>query len=248
VVHPIDKLVRKCQKLLREGHFQDAVQHLDQALNSLPHMGQLWQLKGTALYAVEQYERAQQALETATLLGPLSFEAQLTLADCYLRAESFPAADCIYEHLAANANRLPARLLPLLAARLGVRGKFPQALHVCRRAAELQPDCDQAAFGLAYYMTKVGCPPRRILPVIRKAFELSPDCLAYRLALAHIMHRCGDARGAYRLVRKLEMDDIAHVTCRCCVRRLMQIYALAEDYRRCDWCRARMQVLDQEAC
>ena len=245
---PIDKKVERAQQYLRQGCYHDSLKILDEILSTSPNAGCHWELQGTALYATSQFEQARGALEIASSLAPLSFQGQLLLADCYARIESFEAAECIYDHLTANVEQLPVCLLAKLATLLEARGKFQQAVKVCRRAAELQPECDEAVFGLAYYMSKVGYTPRMVLPILHKAFDLAPDKLSYRLSLAQVLHRLGDTQQAYCLVTNLEFDDFVNITCRCCLQRLMNIFSLAGDYRRCDYCRARLQVLDQDAC
>jgi len=237
-------LMEKAQKLVTQRRIPEALKVLDEALQDLPDSARLWELKGAALHALNQFPPARDALEQATTLAPLSASGQLVLADCYHRLGSTGAADCMYDFLVGCAGRLPVGLLSKLASNLGARGRFQQAVNVCRCAVERQPDCDQAAFGLAYYMGKAGFAPQRALPMLRRAFQLAPNRMTYRLALALALHRCRAAAEAYQLVANLQMDDIARMTCRSCTGRLMQIYEQAEDFRRCNWCRARAQILD----
>jgi predicted Zn-dependent protease len=238
--------VHLAQRLLKEHQHREALRVLAALIKHHPDDGLLWEMKGAALHAIGQIHSALYSLEMATTLAPVSFPGQVILADCYTRQGRSESAQCIYDFLVERVRELPAELLPRLAAALGERGDVRSALTVCRRAVELLPDSDEAAFGLAYYLGKAGYPPESVRPLLQQAFKLAPDKFRYRIALAHVTEQCGEVQGAYRLVAQLNEEEVAQIACRCCSQRLLDIYAAAGDERRRNWCRARLQVLNRE--
>jgi len=240
---------QQARDLINARQHQRAVDILDELSAELPEAAALWELKAAALHALGRRHSAQFALETASSLEPLSWQAQWILADCYLATGSLLAAECILEFLASRLDDAPPQFLPQLAARLGSRGRYHLALEVCRKAAEHQPESGaEAIFGAAYYMSKAGYPIELVLPVLRKAYLLAPDNFRYRLALAQTTHRCGDSATAYELLKHTPLSDLAKVSCRCCMQRLSEIFRHAHDENRYRWCCARISLLHRDAC
>lgn len=60
-----------------------ALKRLRRGLGNAPHAGCLWELYGVIQHARRQFSKAVGALETATMLRPLSLGGQLALADCF---------------------------------------------------------------------------------------------------------------------------------------------------------------------
>ena len=117
--HPVElarQMISSCQ-------YDLALQIIQAAMESRSDSKVLWETQAMAYYALRDFDAARSSMEAATVLGPLSAEAQYVLADCYDRL-AFPlAAACIYEHLGAHVELVPAALLPGLAAKLGALKK-----------------------------------------------------------------------------------------------------------------------------
>jgi Flp pilus assembly protein TadD len=180
---------------------------------------------GLAEFGAERYGPAVHALEAASLFGPLGAEAQLALADCYVRFGQVQAAGAIVD-FQAEPGRCPTPLLPDLARGLGRTGRYALALDVCQRLTVLRPSYHPAWFGVAYYLGQLGRPPGTLVRPLEAAFALAPRALTYRLNLAALYADLGRPADAYALVRGVPADA---VRCRCLCRRLLPAFEHAGD-------------------
>lgn len=233
-------------KLLHnQGQFQAAADVAAAALRDRPNDAQLWELLGIACHALKEYEAATQALETATLLAPLSLPAQVALAGCYLLSGHAEVARSMYQHLAGIRHRLSVQLLPMVATGLSRLNELHLALEVARVWAAREPDDEGAVYAVAHYMRLMQYPPELILPVAYRVFQLAPHRVRNRVALALLRHQCGDLLGAYRLVTAV---DLGLLLAACCPARLLGLNALFTamgDTARRDACRSQLEEISR---
>jgi tetratricopeptide (TPR) repeat protein len=194
--------------------------HLAQrALRHDPDDGAAHEVEGIASYELEQFGSALHHLEAATTLTPLGVEAQLILADLYIRCAQTAAACCILDYL-AEGERCSTPLLPTLAKALGRAGRPHTALGVCQRLTDQRPGFHPAWFGLAYYRTELGYEPTSLELPLRMAFELAPQSLMYRVCLAALLTDLQQLEEAYLLIHDVPVEA---VRCLCQCKRLASV-------------------------
>lgn len=208
----------------------DATRHLTPeslraALNVNPEDGAMWMHLGELLHRLQDFGEARDALETASMLVPLSVDAQLALADCYCRLGDRDLAVFLYDAITANSS-LAGEVLARVASALGSMNEHERALSVCRTLTSREPDCHEAYFGQAFYLRKLGAPFPDVEPLLLKAFELSPSMPLYRITLAALYAFLGRRQEAYDLLVDVEPSAVG---CRCCITRVMSILSLHGD-------------------
>lgn len=236
----MDACCDRIKSLHNQGQFEAAARIAAAALRERPNDAQLWELLGIACHAMRDFAAATRALETATMLAPLSLPAQVALAGCYLVSGHGDVARSMYQHLAAVRDRLSVQLLPMVASGLSRLNELHLALEVARVWARREPDDESAVYAVVHYMRLVEYPPELILPVAHHAFRLAPHRIRNRVALALLHHQCGNLVEAYRLVTAV---DAAQLIAACCPARLLGLIALFNvmgDTGRRDACRSRL--------
>lgn len=214
--------------LYERGFVRAALGTLARGVDQFPDAARLWEMQGILLHREQDFAGAEFALEAATMLAPLSVAGEYALAACYLKSCHFSAAGAIYEHL-LNRRHVPTARLSELAAGLARCGMLHQALTACRQAAELEPDSEEAIYGMAHYMSRLAYPAEQIIPLLQKAVDLAPHESLYRLALIGWLARTGCFRQAYRHLKAIPPERLQAIECACCLNRLIQIGREAED-------------------
>ncbi|MBL9081048.1 MAG: hypothetical protein JNK76_04540, partial [Planctomycetales bacterium] len=167
-----------CNQLLRDRFVQN------------PDDGRCLQWLGLVWHAQGAFAAARRALESASLLVPLWVPAQVALAEAYQRCGRRDDALTILRFL-AERNDVPTNQLPRISAALGKLGEYALALDVCREASLREVDDDEACFGMAYFMQKLGYPTECVLPLLRRALALEPERPLYRLSVGVVCARTG---------------------------------------------------------
>jgi Flp pilus assembly protein TadD len=216
--------------LYERGFVRASLGTLARGVDQFPDTARIWELQGILLHREEDFAGAEFALETATMLAPLSMAGEYALAACYLKTGHLAAAGAIYEHL-HNRRHVPTARLAELASGLARCGMLHQALKVCRQAAELEPDCEEAIYGMAHYMSRLSYPAEQIIPLLQKAVDLAPHEPSYRLALIGWLARTGSFRQAYRQLQAISPQSLESIECTCCLHRLIQVGRVAGDRR-----------------
>ncbi|QEL16273.1 tetratricopeptide repeat protein [Limnoglobus roseus] len=223
-----------------DAHHYAAAEHLwggrpnaarDAALSGLqlnPDHAGLHELAGLAEFEQECYGPAVFHFESASVLAPLGTEAQLALADCYLRFGQTHAAGTIYAFL-AEEGRCPTTLLPEVAKGLGRLARYELALKVCQRMCALRPTFHPAWFGVAYYLRKLRRPARLLVFPLQTAFELVPQSWTYRLNLLMVFGELGQLPDHLHLLDGVPVEAL---NCRCLCGQLAAAFATAEDHSR----------------
>lgn len=230
---------------LDSGSVQQALIALVPAMDRAREDGRLWELLAEIHLARGYSQLAMKALETASCLVPLSCASQLRLARCYEDADRGGLALDIYSHLARRWD-LPRELSAELASGLGRCGRFDLALHVCRAACRVDPHDDEAIYGAAYYLRKLGNAPRKVVALLHRAVQLAPERTLYRVALALALREDGQLDGLEPTLSGLRGDQLQEVPCRETLSRLLDYYKDREQYERCQWCIEALRRLPQE--
>lgn len=226
--------------LFREQQFADALSVAKAALEDDPNNGKLWELQAMALHNMGDAVGALKALETATMLVPLSASGQCVLAKCYSDNDKPDLAKQILHHL-LSLDRFPNNLFPLLASGLGALGDAAGALEACRRAAEAEVDDGQPFYAMAHYMQRLHYPPEVVASTLNRAVEIEPDRFEYRYALATAYQQLGRTDEAYHLLRRVvHVESLKTIDCAGCLRRLRAIFESQCDEALSDACLQRL--------
>lgn len=207
------------------GDFPRAAAVAQYGLLAAPDAGRLWEVRGLALFAMNDFPAAATALERATGLTPLAPLAQVALADCYARLGKPDLARTILVFL-AEPGRGPEPILPRVAAGLGRIGEYATALGVCERLTGVRPGYHPAWFGVAFYRQKLGYPAAELVDPLFAAVQLAPDKLTYRLNLATVCDDLGWYPMAYGVVREVPAE---RVLCPRVVAKLIRVFAHVGD-------------------
>lgn len=234
-----DICCERVKELHNQGQFEAAAHVAAAALQNQPDNGLLWELLGIACHAMKDFESATRALETATLLAPLSLSAQVALAGCYLVSGHGEVARSMYQHLVEFRGRLSVQLLRMVAAGLSRLHEPQLGLEVAREWARREPDDENAVYLVVHYMRLVEYPPELILPVAHQAFQLAPHRIRNRVALALLHHQCGDLLEGYRLVTAVGTEQLIGACCPARLLGLTSLFSAMGDTGRRDACRAR---------
>lgn len=229
--------------LLNSGDHALAAQSAKAALEYAPNDARLWEFLGIASHGMQDFLMAREALETATLLAPLSPAGQVALASCYLVSQCPEVARSMYRHLALHRERVATSLLPLVAAGLSCLGEVDLALEIHRERAFREPQNDEAAFVVAHFMQLLKYPVELTLPVAHRAFLLAPDRMRNRVALALLHHQCGNRFKAYELLAAVDLSQLVAECCFCRLQRLAVLFEAVGDSARRDACLARLSAL-----
>jgi thioredoxin-like negative regulator of GroEL len=226
----------QAHSLLEAGQLSDAESIVDDLLKSSEENGPAWTLKGEIRRRLADHQGCVDALEAASLHMELSAEAQLQLAECYAQVGRADLAKWLLRDVPAKTDSTDCLVLKTAAA-LGRLGESGIALDHCLLVYRRSPDRHEAAFGVAYYMNRIGKEAEEVVPFLRAAYELAPDNAMYRVSLALCLDRLHQTEEAYRLVADL---DLHRVVWPHCLTRLLEIFASAGDQSRYLDCQARL--------
>jgi thioredoxin-like negative regulator of GroEL len=232
----------RVRDLYRNGQYEQVLALTGAAPDEYADHPQRWHFRGLAHHARGEFAEAATALETLTLLAPLTPAAQVALASSYLVLGKRELARTVYEYLATESD-VPVPLLPQLAAGLDCLEEFDLALAVRRQWAEREPDCAPAFFALARSMARQNYPPETLLPVLWQAFQLAPDRILYRVDLALQFTRCGQAGRAYELLHEVPAAEFRAICCPPRLHGLVALFAEAGDMDRQQACQEKLAEL-----
>ena len=229
------------QRLCEQRRWTELQELLAVAIEQFPENGRLRELQGLAEHARQRFASALAALEMASLLVPLSIDAQLAMAAAYRATGKPEDARSILGYLASRQD-LSTRVLPRLAAQLGQLGEYQRALEVCRVASERMPERDESYYGMAFYMIRLRYPLECILPLLRYAISLAPRCRLYRVTLVNLCSIAGRWSEAYEAACGLPVAD---VTCLNCLNKLLAVFVQVRDHQRRDACLAQLLKIER---
>jgi tetratricopeptide (TPR) repeat protein len=222
-----------------ESELSKQIGELKLLLQRDAHAGHVWERLGVLEFARGRRAAALHALETASLLVPLTHRGQLALASCYTTSGFPESARAIYWHLAAAID-IETELLADLAAGLGRVGEHELALAVCRDAAQRMPGVAAPLLGIARHLRRLRRPAATVLPYLTRAFELDPTNTECRISLAWILHACGRSVDGAEL---LDSVAVAEVECVPSLTRMRHVFVAAEDEYCASVCKYRLEAL-----
>ena len=125
--------------LVQQGHTEEALAEVRQALNIDPHSTTALNSMGSLLLATGDNEEAVKYFQRAVQLDPEYIEAQINCGMTLVKLERWNEA---IEHLAPVARLAPRRYLArtYLARALAARGDYEQAIDQLRQVLKLKPD------------------------------------------------------------------------------------------------------------
>lgn len=221
----IQQMLEDTRALLEDGNCPEAIAKLGEALVDFPDEGLLWDMLGVAYWDAGAVQDSIDALEHASMLVPLSPEGQLALALGYEVAQKHELSTELLTGLAARDNLSP-NVLEQLARALGRAGDSDVALHVCERAAQLQPESTAPLLGIVFYMARLGASSRQMLPTLFRALHLDPTDSAIRILLARRLHDCNLSEDAAEVLRLVDLSTYA---CPNCLHAMHEIFVAAGD-------------------
>lgn len=217
------------QQELAGGNYDLAAALAVPCADDYPDSGRAQELCGIALHSIGDLAAAQDRLEAALLLVPLSPSGELALASALLAAGKRDLAAGLYGHLAQRRN-LPAAYLAPVASGLGKTGQLEAALDVCRRAAQVLPDHDEPLYAMACYMTRLGYPADRVMAVLQRARALAPECMIYQVGIAVLLDSMQRTAEAHAIIAAWREEQLAELGCGKCLVRLGDICRRAGDF------------------
>jgi len=234
-----EALLIRAHSLLDREQLTEAETLVDGLLKSFPDHGPAWAVKGDIRRRRSDHQGCVEALEAASLRMELSAETQLQLAECYAEVGRSDLAKWLLRDIPAKPDCSDCIVMKTAAA-LGRLGESSLALDLCLLVHRRSPDRHEAAFGVAYYMNRMGKDAAEVVPYLRAAYERSPNDVMYRVSYALCLDRLRRTDEAYRLVANLDLHLVKWPHC---LTRLMEIFARAGDQSRYLDCQARIMHL-----
>lgn len=211
-------------------------------LQEYPDDGRIWEFSGLICRELNCFQGALHAFETANTLIPLSENAQIALADCYIHSEKQELALEIFKYL-SQKNGIQPSLLALVKSRLKLLNESGTKTNDVVSVMENSEITAEQHYNLAFYMGNTGYPVKFIEQEIKKAIQLAPDHLEYRVGLAGFLSQVDRAKEGYQYVAQLTLEYISELTCECCLKRLANVYIAANDQEKAASCLDRLKEI-----
>lgn len=208
--------------------------------------GKKWEDHGFACHANADWDDAVAALETASMLIPLSPAGQVCLGQCYWHIGRTELSVELLTDL-IESDRMTPPLLLQIATGLNNAGRPDLSMQACREAAASDSSFAQAYYDHGYYARRCGCRLSTIEALIRRAIAIAPDDVNYRIGLAGLYLENDERIAAYNVVKGLSNEQIDCVCCSTCLKRVAELYKEQQDYRRLVLCNERLVRLGTEA-
>lgn len=215
----------------QRGDLDVAIRMAKDCLRRNRYDGRAWELLGLIQYSRGRIKIAVSALERASLIVPLRPAARVCLGHGYGRIGRINLSrDLLLELI--DDETMPVPLLLQVASGLDAISQPNLAMNACRAAIRRDPDLAQPYYDLGYYAARCGLPVRVTDSLARKAISLAPENVCFRVGLASLLVKQDRCREAYRLVESFSNEQIERIPCACCLRRIVDLYESARDYRR----------------
>jgi tetratricopeptide (TPR) repeat protein len=229
--------------LFKHGHYEQALETVDESLASFPDSGRLWELRGLILRAIGNLPLACDSLEHAAVLIPLSLSGQLTLADCFSRLGQRGLALLVAQHLLA-LGQLDWSLSLHLAHVFDRCDQPGVSVEICRLVCKQNPAAHQAFFDLGYFLGRARRPAEQIEAAARHAIRLAPNHANYRVGLSVFLWQQDRSSEALEQVAPLTHEQIGAIRCACCLQKLANIYSYGLAFGQSQACIDRINELE----
>ena len=224
------------------GSFAEALRHLNTLTTEVEDNGRAWELMGLVHFELANYQQSLDALERASLLVPLSVEAQCRLAECYMTSRRREVAAVIYAHLATLDVGLE-ELAELIGIGLKKIGQFDLALGFCLHHLGRFSSNHKLLFIVTESMRRLEYDNDVITPIACQVYRLQPDNVTYRVRFArHLLV----ARRNSEAVNLLQSVDLNALQCIPSLQRLRMLFEQLGEHDSSQICRARLQQIGYE--
>lgn len=202
------------------------------ALDETDQSSKILEIAGIIAYDRGNYADTIRFIELAMIEMRLSFASQLVLAKAYLKRGNREPAETTLVFLVEMIERIPCSMLPDLTHAVAELKRFDLALTVCRTAFSRHPDDDNAVFGAAFYMHRLGYPIELVKNLVAKAIALNPGAELYRVNMAVVCCALSHWNEAYSHAVRVSDECLQSLPCACMVTQLRNLYARFEDHHR----------------
>ncbi|MCR9207757.1 MAG: hypothetical protein NXI28_05975 [bacterium] len=179
-------------------------------------------LLGLALHDRGRVVEAADAIEKASLLGPIPDEARITLASCYAQLRRIDLARELYLELALS-RRLDADLMLKVAGGLSAIDSPQLAMKVCEWITERDDSVAQAYYDMGVYSAHCGHALYISEALTRRALALDTGNVHYRVGLVSLLIQLRRESEALEVALTFEVDQIRTATCFSCLQRIADL-------------------------
>jgi tetratricopeptide (TPR) repeat protein len=232
------------------GDYANAMQIVQSALSRDPDNAAALTLCGQILMKQQQYARAVDALERASLLRPLNVESSIDLAIGYGSLTRYSLSRDLLLSI-TETHLLDAELSLKAAEGLLAAGYPRKAFEVCKRANHRFPTCAELHYHSAYYAALSNAPAHVIETCIRFAVQFSPSNFHYRIGLASFLSRTGRNCDAVAVLNMVVPTRLPEITCCCCLKRMANLFFdndLLEQAEQCAIQLAKQRLTSNTTC
>lgn len=225
------------------GEFANARELVDECLQTSAEDGRCLELLGLIQYTTGAYTESVASLESASLRVPLRMAARVCLAHGYGRIGRNQLSGDLLADL-VDTEDLPVPLLLQVAIGLDDLGRPDLAVQACRVACQRNPNYAQTWYDMGYYIGRAGGSEVHVEGLARRAIEIEPYNTRYRVGLAGLLVKRARSDEAYELIQRLDKTAIESISCVCCLRRVVELYSRARDYRRVVIARTHLVLIE----
>ena len=201
-------------------------------------------LLGIAYHDIGRPLEAADALERASLIGPIADEARIALASSYAELRRIDLARELYLQLALS-RRLSSELMLQVAAGLAAIDAPQLAMQVCEWITENDDGVAQAYYDMGVYSASSGNQLYLTEALTRRALELDSANVHYRIGLVSLLIQLRREDEALAALDETTLEQIQAIECSPC---LARIAALLSRHRKTRLARACVRRLaDLEA-
>jgi len=118
------------------------------------------------------------------------------------------------------------------------------AMEACRQAGKRAPEIPEVHYQMGYYAQLCGYPISISEALVRHAIDLAPNNFHFRIGLASLLIRLGRKGEAIAVVDRMIPDRLSEVTCRCCLKRIANLFFDCDDLDRARLCARRLKQLN----
>ncbi|MEM9646281.1 MAG: hypothetical protein AAF989_14920 [Planctomycetota bacterium] len=229
-----------------DGSMSLAIKFSEYALACDPDDARALSVLGRAQLKMGSYDLGIDALEQASLLCPLDDESSVELAIAYGCIGHRSLSRDLLMSIATSGD-LTAQTLLRVAAGLEAIDEPRLAMEACRQAGRKNPDLSEVHYQMGHYAQACGHPPRIGEALIRHAIGLDPKNVHYRIGLASLLIRLGRQAEAVAVVDRFIPDHLGDVDCKCCLKRIANLFFDCDDHERAKLCAERLaSISDHE--
>ena len=187
----VDQWIRCITTAQLAGDHMIAESMVQQALYETDEAPKILEIAGVLAFNQGRYAEAIDQIERAMFVQPLSITSQITLTKAFLREGRHDRALTTASFLVDIITRIPCEMLPDLSQVTSELQRYDLALAVCQEACHRHPQDDQAIFGAAFYMFRLGQSLANVKKLMFRAIAINPTAEFYRLNLAVVFSHEG---------------------------------------------------------